>query len=176
MLILHESNPMQLIEKLSEQEWQGVRSYCLALLPYANTEQARCARGRKNLWLQAEPIYTIKKYKPALQGSDLWEYCKLLFPEAGLAQIYYAHGWHGIDWHRDAAFAAPKARILNLGRVKLEWKPSDRGPVTTLDLYGGELIQFNSKLPHRSIPLEEERVGIGMWIDKIPLSNPTNWA
>lgn len=159
--------PPDRVEQLS----QYIRS---TLLPSATAEQAKCARGRLNLWLQAEPNYSTKKYKPAVTDDRLWAFCKSVFPQADLAQVYFADGNHGIDWHRDAAYAMPVARILNLGQVRLETKTRD-GNLIELDLIGGEIVEFDSKLMHRSIPIGLDRIGIGLWQAKINITNQANW-
>lgn len=129
--------------------------------PLATVEKAKCARGRLNLWLQAEPDYRSKKYKLAHRDERLWQFCKRLYPEAALAQVYFATSGHGIDWHRDASFAKPKAYILNLGAVRLETELND-GRQVSLELVGGEVIKFNCKLPHRAIARRDDRTGIAI--------------
>ena len=144
------------------------------LLPLATAEQAKCAQGRLNLWLQAEPNYRTGRYMPAHKDERLWSFCKKIYPQAALAQIYFADGGHGIDWHRDARYAKPEAYIVNLGKVRLETKLGS-GEIIGLDLVGGEVIKFNSKLLHRSIPVCDQRIGIGLWADAIDITNRRFW-
>ena len=144
------------------------------LLPFATAEQAKCAKGRLNLWLQAEPDYRSGKYMPAHKDERLWKFCKKVYPQAALAQIYFADGGHGIDWHRDARYAKPEACIVNLGKVRLEMK-LENGEIIGLDLVGSEIVQFNSKLLHRSIPVCDQRIGIGLWDDAIDITNRRFW-
>ena len=141
------------------------------MLVYLNES---CARGRSQLWLQAEPDYRLKKYRKACNDARLWQFCKQIYPEAALAQVYWAIGGHGIDWHRDASFANQKAYIINIGTVRLETE-LDGGRQIGLDLSGGEVIEFNCKLPHRSIPISEDRIGIAIWSDRIDIKSPENW-
>lgn len=166
---------MQIIRTLHPAQIEKIHTYIhTRLLPMATEEEALCARGRLNLWLQAEPIYHTRKYRPAHSDERLWKLCKQIYPGADLAQVYFAQGGHGIDWHRDAAYAMPQARILNLGAVCLETRLSNRN-IIRLELSGGEIIQFNSKLEHRALPRSDERIGIGLWKAKIPITNPHNW-
>jgi hypothetical protein len=166
---------VQVIKRLLEYKTAQVKDYIVEnLLPVATPEQAKCARGRLNLWLEAEPVYSIKKYKSAHHDERIWQFIKRIYPQAALAQVYFATGNIGINWHRDASYAKPEAYILNLGKVCLESK-SNQGKVTSLELTGGEIIRFNSKLLHRAIPREESRVGIGIWSDAIAIANPDNW-
>lgn len=166
---------MEIIKQLSPEKTQQIIKHIqYNLRPLATAEQAKCARGRMNLWLQAEPIYSSGKYKAAYTDNRLWQFCQRIFPSADLAQIYFAEDGRGIDWHRDAAYAAASAMILNLGATTLESQPVP-GNIIRLDLKGGEIIRFNSKHLHRSIPIDDARIGIGLWQAKIPLANPANW-
>ena len=145
------------------------------LLPLAQPEKAKCARNRLNLWLKAEPNYSTKKYMPAFEDERLWTFIKRVNPDAALAQIYFATGGIGIDWHRDATYAKPEAYIVNLGKVCLESRDrSDK--LTSLELTGGEIIKFNSKHLHRAIPREDSRIGIGIWSDAIDINDRANWS
>lgn len=166
---------MKIIRKITPNKTEEIRTYIKThLLPLATEEQAKCAQGRLNLWLQAEPNYQTRKYRPAYTDERLWKFCLQVYPQAELAQIYFAIGGHGIDWHRDAAYAMPEARILNLGAVCLETRLAN-GETNSLELVGGEIIQFNSKLEHRALPRCDERIGIGLWAAKIALTNANNW-
>lgn len=135
------------------------------LIPQMTPEKTTAALGRKQLWLEAEPDYGTGSYRPATTDPRLWAYIKKIWPQADLAQIY--GGNRGIEWHRDAAYAAPDARIINLGPCTLQ---SDHGEIVSLDLKGGEIIRFNSKLPHRCINPHPKRIGIGIWQAKIPIN------
>lgn len=166
---------MQIVKRFSPERQAQVKAYLNAhLLPLATAEQARCAKGRLNLWLQAEPDYRSKKYLPAHTDSRVWQFCQQIYPAAALAQIYFARGGIGIDWHRDAAYAKPKAFICNLGEVCLQTKSPD-GHLVSLDLTGGEVVEFNAKWLHRAIPKADDRIGIGIWSDAIDIGNPVNW-
>jgi hypothetical protein len=163
---------MKIIQQISN--WQAIRDYCNQIKHHAHSEQARCAKGRQNFWLQAEPNYSNGLYQKAVIDQHLWEICKNFFPQADLAQVYFADNNKGIDWHRDAVYCQPTARILNLGNAILESKTP--GKITTLNLTGGELIEFDSKLSHKGKPLDIERVGIGIWTARIDINNPNNWS
>jgi hypothetical protein len=163
---------MQVIRRVSN--WHTIADYVRSLEKIAKPETAKCALGRRNFWLQAEQNYRTKKYTEAVSDKRLWQLCKRLDPRADLAQVYYATGGIGINWHRDAAYCDRHGIILNLGTVRLETCLGDDS-IVGLDLTGGEIIQFDTKLPHRSIPIDPQRIGIGIWQAKIPLSNPTNW-
>lgn len=166
---------MEIIQHLSPETTETLNQYIREnLLPLAKEEQAKCATGRLHLWLRAEPNYVSKRYRPAHEDDYLWSFCQQIYPSAALAQIYFALGGHGIDWHRDAAFAMPEARIVNLGKVCLETQLENK-EIISLELTGGEVLRFNSKLRHRSIVRAEDRIGIGLWQDKIPMNDPRNW-
>jgi hypothetical protein len=168
---------MKVIAQLKEARVQEIVSHInTQLKPLAQTEIAKCARGRMNMWLQAEPNYSTKKYIKAHSDDRLWSYLKQLVPIADLAQVYWSDGNIGIDWHRDAAYCTPNGYILNLGPVILASKATSKEdkPIE-LHLKGGELIQFNAKNLHKSTPLCPSRIGIGIWQAKISMNDPVNW-
>lgn len=116
---------MQIIQRVNN--WQEIRDYCNEVKEiHATSEQAKCARGRKNFWLQAEPIYSCGKYREAVKDDRLWQFCIKLFPKAALAQVYFADKNIGIDWHRDASYAKPTARIFNLGNAIIQTKEGEK--------------------------------------------------
>lgn len=158
---------MKIIRTLSPELVTQIRDYINAtLLPQATSETAKCARGRKQLWLEAKPIYSNRTYVSAIHDERLWSFVKRTFPDVDLAQVYF--GNRGIDWHRDAAYANSQAYIINLGICTLQTKLND-GTLISHELTGGELIEFNSKLEHRCIDVHPERIGIGCWSAKIPI-------
>lgn len=166
---------MQVIKQLPESKIAEIVDYINQhLKPLAEAEKAKCAKGRLQFWLKAEPNYASRKYAPAHDDERLWAFIRHIDNRAALAQIYFADGNIGIDWHRDAAYAAPPAHIINLGRVILESLDNDDN-LTRLELKGGEVIRFNSKHRHRAIATDPTRIGIGIWRDKIPMNDPANW-
>jgi len=163
---------MQIIKQI--ENWQEIRDYCNDIKnANAFQEQAKCAKGRLNFWLQAEPDYSTGKYQKAVFDLYLWQICKELFPASDLAQVYFADNNKGIDWHKDAQYATQTARILNLGNAIIESKYADE--ITQLEVTGGELIEFNCKRLHRGTPLDDQRIGIGIWKARISLNDPKNW-
>lgn len=166
---------MQIIDRLDPDRVKRVIEHITThLLPLATAERAKCAKGRLNLWLQAEPNYQSKKYINAHNDPKLWQFCQRIWSNADLAQVYWASNNIGINWHRDAAYAKADARIINLGEVCLQTKLKD-GNLVSLELTGGEVVQFNSKLIHRAIPRRDDRIGIGLWSAAIPLTDKANW-
>lgn len=166
---------MQVVNQLSVSKVAQIVDHIESTLkPLATAEMAKCAKGRLNLWLQAEPNYSTRKYMKAHTDDRLWSFLQHIDPLAACAQIYFADNNHGIDWHRDASYAKPTAHILNLGKVCLECK-DNHGNLITLELTGGEVIRFNSKNLHRAIPRCDARIGIGLWQSAIDLNNPANW-
>jgi len=150
-------------------DWREIWEYCESIKELGQPEKSRCARGRRNLWLKAEPNYSTGKYRRAIEDDYLWGICREIYPDGDLAQIYY--GNRGIDWHRDASYCTRIGRILNLGNAILETKDGEK--LISLKLTGGEIIEFNTKLLHRGIPDDQRRIGIGIWRAKIPIH--TNW-
>ena len=166
---------MKIVKRFSPALQREIKAHISSCLqPLAVPEAANCARGRLNLWLQAEPDYATGKYRKAHADERLWRLCQHICPTAALAQVYFATGGHGIGWHRDGAFAQSKAYIINLGAVCLQTKLENDRPIS-LELTGGEVLQFNCKLQHQAIPRSEDRIGIAIWADKISVNNPKNW-
>jgi hypothetical protein len=166
---------MQIIDRIDN--WQDIRNYCNSIKAHAQSEQAKCAKGRQNFWLQAEPDYSMGLYRKAIADDKLWTICKDLQPKATIAQIYFADKLKGIDWHPDSPYffnSGTDARILNLGNAILECK--DGRKHIKLTLTGGELIQFDSQLLHKGTPLDCDRIGVGIWHTCIDLNDPRNWT
>lgn len=153
----------KIIRKINN--WLEVAEYIRDLKSIATPEKAVCARARQQFWLQAEPNYHTKTYTSAVRDDRLWTFIQKLVPTADLAQVIY--GNRGIDWHRDAAYAMPKAWILALGKSTFEIEIN--GNIRSLDLLGGELIEFDCKQRHRAINIHPERIAIGIWSAKIPI-------
>lgn len=162
---------MRIIKRLSPQTQQLLKAHISAQMHLATPEQAKCAKDRLNFWLQAEPDYSSGKYRPAQSDRRLWEFCQRVYPEADLAQVYFAKGNKGIGWHRDARFCKSRAFIVNLGAVRLETQ--SKNDLTALDLVGGEIVEFDAKQMHRSIPVDEDRIGFAIWSAAIPIKG--NW-
>jgi len=169
------SKNLEIIEKI--ENWQEIANYLITVKHRCTPENAKCARGRLNWWLNAEPNYASKKYMQAHRDQILDDLCKSLMPNFTLAQIFHADDKIGIDWHSDAAYGGEFAYLLNLGNSKFEIRNTETNQLRSLDLIGGELIRFNCKRPfmHRGLPQDELRIGIGMWSDKISMKDTKNW-
>jgi hypothetical protein len=155
----------QIIRRIAN--WQEVADYIQGLRDTnAKPEMAYCATGREHFWLNAEPNYADKTYSPALTDNRLWIFIKKICPDADLAQIFY--GNRGIDWHRDATYAASTAWLLSLGQSTFELETRS-GKTESLQLAGGELIEFDCKCRHRAIDVHPGRIGIGIWKAKIKI-------
>lgn len=147
--------------------WQEVAHYTRGLLAAnAGIETAKCARGRENFWLQATPNYSNGTYTAGVDDARLWSFLQRIAPAADLAQVF--GGNRAIDWHRDAAYAHSKAWLFALGRSTFELETRS-GEIISIDLNGGELIEFDCKCLHRACNVDPARIGIGLWSAKIPL-------
>ena len=159
---------VQIIQNIAN--WQEVADYTRNLLDRHSTpEQAFSALGRQQLWLNFEPIYANGTYKAGITDDRLWSFLKRICPTAELAQVF--GGNRGINFHRDAAYAKSTAYLLSLGKSTFELE-SRSGEIHTIDLSGGELLEFDCKCRHRAINVDPQRLGIGLWSAKIPLSIP----
>ena len=147
--------------------WHSIASHTRSLLAaHAKPEAAYCATGREYFWLKAEPNYATKTYTPAIEDDRLWQYIKTICPRADLAQVF--GGNKAIDWHRDAAYAHSTAWILALGKSTFQLE-SRSGDIQSIDLFGGEILQFDCKCKHRATDVDPQRIGIGIWQAKIPI-------
>lgn len=169
------SENLEIVQKI--RNWQDIANYLFSVKHRATPENARCAKGRLNWWLNAEPNYTTKKYLVAHTDKRLDDLCRKLMPNFALAQVFYADNNIGINWHADAAYANQLAYLLNLGNSKFEIKNTATNQSRSLDLTGGEVIKFNCKRPflHRGLPQDSNRIGIGLWSDEISMSEARNW-
>jgi hypothetical protein len=169
-------SPARIVRTVSN--WQEVAEYTRSLLnSKAGVETAKCARGRQNLWLQAEPNYANGTYTSGVHDDRLWSFLQRLAPDADLAQVF--GGNVAIDWHRDAAYAHSKAWLFALGKSTFQIESreikSRSGEIITpsevfsFDLTGGELLEFDCKCRHRATNVDPQRIGIGLWSAKIPL-------
>ena len=86
-------------------------------------------------------------------------------PQAGLA----VHGSTGIAWHRDASYADARAVLVNLGPCTFELdrardsangRPADP---TSLELSGGEVLDFDCKHQHRVTNADPARWSVVLW-------------
>jgi hypothetical protein len=156
---------LKIIRRISN--WQEIQQYISEIRDaHAEAEKAYCAAGRDQFWLQWEPNYASKTYSAAVKDDRLWSFIKKIAPAADLAQIFY--GNKAINWHRDASYAHTTASLLALGQSTFEIESRD-GKITSLDLHGEELLEFDCKLRHRANNVHPDRIGIGMWAAKIPL-------
>jgi hypothetical protein len=171
----------KIIRKIAN--WQEVASYLHdRRSQLATPETAKCASGRHNFWLQAEPIYYgSTPYKRAIADDRLWTWIQKIWSDAQVAQVFYAN--RNIDWHRDASYAKPLARIISLGNSVFEIE-SHTGEFSTaieqrgqtiefrfdrFTLSGGDVLEFNCKNLHRAASADIDRIGIGLWQCKIPI-------
>ena len=84
----------------------------------------------------------------------------------GQSQHFYSTGT--IEHHRDAGFASPTARLLNLGNVAYFSysrcrRNNDPNSCTCYQLNSGNLIEFDCKHLHACIYAGTGRMGLVMW-------------
>ena len=158
---------MTIIKRVSN--WIEIRDYLKLIESQASPEQARCARGRMNLWLNYEPNYSKGTVSPTINNTRVWNLVKHIYPECDLAQVYYSTNMKGIAPHSDWRHFASEAYILNLGNGILTINDKQ------YNLTGGEIIQFDCKQRHSFQALDEDRVGIGMWKLNPYVEKPFRW-
>lgn len=143
--------------------------------PKLHDDPSNYARGRKILWLRMEWSLKDKIFIPgsALQNENLWKLCKKIFPPADLGLITLGTG--GINWHRDDSYADFHACSINLGECSWGYKQGyphldkwtkEQDPNAeqeTIELKGGEVIEFNSKNLHCVLNPSPNRWSINLW-------------
>lgn len=160
MEIIHTFNPDRVSEIISHLE---------TLTHNLSKDKSSYAKDRKVFWLNQEPSFGKETfYKPGIQDDRLWNFIQKI--TSSKANCALAAKGAGIDWHRDASYAAPEAWLLNLGPAVWEFNPDRNGKpsdsnIIRAELVGGELIRFNCKHLHRAIA-SQDRWAIGIWQPK----------
>lgn len=142
------------------------------VLQQLKPDKSSYAPGRKVIWLHQEPTFGREpSYRKATEAQRLWTFLQRITSEH-IHCALVAQG-AGIDWHRDASYAASTAWILNLGPCTWEYCLNRQATVSSLEaeqisrlnLQGGELLRFNCKHLHRAIAAPD-RIAIGIWQPK----------
>lgn len=133
------------------------------------TDVSRYAPGRNRGWLRHEgPLSMSRTFEPRPCPDRLWKWLELVWeksgmkglPELGLA----AHGQIGIDFHRDATYAAPEALLVNLGGVQWGYEPTREVSAPLFHTFDeGEVVKFNCKHRHAALEADPERWSIVLW-------------
>ena len=144
------------------------------LAPHLAPDVSNYARGRRRAWLQVEaPLGPTQPWHTGLASARLWPWLVRVWrrvdpvtdPQVGLA----IHGDTGIAWHRDASYAQARALLVNFGPCTFDIdRARDSGngrplePVS-LDLSGGEVLDFDCKHQHRVVDADPSRWSIVLW-------------
>lgn len=155
---------------------QEFHQYCLnQLVPRMRSDVSQYAPGRYRLWLLNEPFLGNKvRIMPAYSDSYLQQILQYLYPGCnsallsyhGRSQCFYSTGT--IEHHRDAGFASPTARLLNLGNIAYFSysqcrRNNDPNSSTSYLLNSGDLIEFNCKHLHACSYAGAGRMSLVMW-------------
>lgn len=161
---------IQVVKRLDEAMRGRIAGWLIPLcMPALRLDASSYARGRQRVWLGLEPSLTRDvKVKLALklqpeQRAALAEAIEWRFDWALVT--YSGDDATGITPHRDASFAAPLARGLNLaGKVRFDyWENGlDGTGKTTLDLMPGDVIAFDCKRLHACAP-QPRRWNVNFW-------------
>jgi hypothetical protein len=153
---------------------QQLYQYCQKLLPLMQLDISGYAKGRYRLWLNVQPNLSQVAVTPAYQNDSLWQAIKIMFPECdtalltfnGNCDLFSSNGT--IAHHRDANFAQPPARMLNLGGIShfsysLDHRNNRPDNCTTYLLRPGDLVSFDCKHLHACTFAEPGRMSLVMW-------------
>jgi len=136
------------------------------------------AKGRRRVWLQYEaPLSPIQPWKHGHKDEYLWDFVlTTMAPYGAVPELGLVSKGGQIEFHRDASYAEFKAFAINLGKVTWEYEQSypgyswvaekflvDPPKLTTFEMTGGEVFQFNSKNRHRAVNVDPERWAFNMW-------------
>jgi hypothetical protein len=102
------------------------------------------SKGRLICWINKEPLLYIKRdclklAKPAHEDSLITNLCigLLDFEPNYILVTYSGSEANGINWHRDATYAAPIAATINLGQCKFGLINNNNKEEEWLDLFCG---------------------------------------
>ena len=169
---------MQLVTNIQNQgqAYDYFTEYCLnQLVPNMVRDVSKYAPNRYRLWLINEPYLGREpRLTSAYQDPYLQKVIQWLYPGCNTALISY----HGrgrefysnaqITHHRDAGFASPPARILNLNNIaqfsySLSRHNNDPANCTNYELNPGDLGSLNCKHIHACTYAAPGRIGLVMW-------------
>jgi hypothetical protein len=150
--------------------------YCYDLIPLMKPDPSYYAPNRYRLWLFKQPYLTQCQAKPAYFDKRLWNFAQRIYPGCHTALLTFGGNAKGIssngkiDWHRDANFALPIARAINLGTFAIFGYDSNRHNSTPgrkteqiFQLTPGDIIEFNCKHRHALLAHSPERFSIIFW-------------
>ena len=130
---------------------------------------SRYAPGRNRGWLAHEgPLSMSRSFEPRPCPERLWKWLTMVWeksgmegqPELGLA----AYGQIGIDFHRDATYAAPAALLVNLGGVQWGYEPTREVSAPQFHTFDcGEVVRFDCKHRHAALEAVADRWSIVLW-------------
>jgi len=143
--------------------------------PLLQEDVSNYAKGRKRLWLEAEPTLTRNfSLTSAHHDSRTWNWIlKHVWPGADLGLV--SRGPVGITMHRDATYAGWEAYGINLGEPVVfgyrecygdyRYGPQDdTAAITEIQLQPGDVFRFNCKNPHGVLsPITENRWSVNLW-------------
>jgi hypothetical protein len=128
------------------------------------------------MWLFVEPLLNKCGTKPAYNNKKLFQLAQKIYPNCNTALISFGGQTKDINsnaqifWHRDANFALPRARGVNLGAKSIFGYDSDRYNTKEgakseqyFILQSGDIFEFDCKHRHALIKHEPGRFGIIFW-------------
>jgi len=131
--------------------------------PLLGVDVSNYAKGRRRAWLQYEaPLSAARPWLPGLRDQRIWTYVQTVCrphkfsPDVGLVSKGGV-----IGPHRDASSLCAHAFSINLGKVT--WCFGEEGAEQKVDLVGGEIFSFNSKVRHWVENVHPERWAINLW-------------
>jgi len=167
---------MQVKRTLPLSQCHNIISWLVDISSYLEKDVSRYAPNRQKIWLNTEPVLygNGRVTKPSkLQSAAAFERLqKILEIDFDFCLITYSGSEAtGIDFHRDATFAAKIAYGLNLGDCDFYWNPDRHEENANKDnsdlwqLKMGDFVEFDCKHRHAAVPWPN-RWGLNFWFKR----------
>jgi hypothetical protein len=132
--------------------------------PILGVDVSTYAPGRKRLWLEDDaPLSLSRPWAKGHQDERLWNWIVTVLEPYKFKPMFGLVSKGGvIHKHRDASTLNYRAFAINLGKVTWCYAPNEESPLR-YNMVGGEVFSFNSKIPHWTEEVDENRWAFNFW-------------
>jgi len=153
-----------LINKVDPATIEELRAYCRSKFAIATQDRSNYSNNRHNLWLFKHYHLMTKQITEAYTDERIHKFSQRAYPGCNIGLLNF-HGTFNntkssglIKPHRDAGYARPIARLINLGHCTFGYDSKQ------YELTDGQIIEFNCKLPHSVDAIHSaERFSLVFW-------------
>ena len=132
--------------------------------PILGVDVSTYAPGRRRLWLEHEAPLSL--FRPWLKGHKderIWNWVTAVLHPYKFTPMFALVSKGGvIHKHRDAPSLNYRSFAINLGKVTWCYAPNEEEPLR-YNMTGGEVFSFNSKIPHWTEEVSEDRWAFNFW-------------